>query len=305
MRGEWNGLQALILNDCPYAYYIHCFAHRLQLALVGASKTVVPLNRFFNKLILVINNIRASCKRIEQLKIARASDIAYLIDIEDLESGKGLNQMVTLQRPGDTRWGSHYKSVSNLIKLFSPTCEVLLKIMDEGNSSQKVEAESAYEVLISFEFVFILHFVNETMGITDKLCQALQNQSQDILNAMHLVSSTKKLIQQFRDEKWDDLLALVISFCKKRDSQLRELNHRFSEHAMELLTLSSALDPREAYESFRVSDICSLVDKFYPIDFTDDEKNDLKKELDLYKYDVVRHSGFKNLKNISNCVNGW
>ena len=246
--------------------------------------------------------------------------------------------MVTLQQPGDTRWGSHYKSVSNLIKLFSPTCEVLLKIMDEGNSSQKV-VESAYEVLISFQFVFILHFVNETIGITDKLCQALQNQSQDILNSMHLVSSTKKLIQQFRDEKWDDLLSIVISFCKERgldvpdmnaryvarfgrsrhqqedfrnehyykvdifnveiDSQLQELNHRFSEHAMELLTLSSALDPREAYESFRVSDICSLVDNFYPIHFIDDENNDLKNELDLYKYDVVQHSGFKNLKNIS------
>ena len=26
MRGEWNG--ALFLNDCPYAYYVHCFAHR-------------------------------------------------------------------------------------------------------------------------------------------------------------------------------------------------------------------------------------------------------------------------------------
>lgn len=96
MQGEWNGLQALILNDCLYAYYIHCFAHRLQLALVGASKAIVSLNRFFNKLILVINNIRASCKRIEQLKIARASDIAYLIGIEELETGKGLNQMVTL-----------------------------------------------------------------------------------------------------------------------------------------------------------------------------------------------------------------
>ena len=206
-----------------------------------------------------------------------------MINIEELEAGKGLNQMVTLQRLGDTLWGSHYKSVSNLIKLFTPTCKVLLKIMDEGNSSQKVKAESAYEVLISFEFFFILHFVNETIGITDKLCQALQNQSQDILNAMHLVSSTKKLIQQFRDEKWDDLLATVISFCKERsldvpdmnaryvarfgrsrhqqedfrnehyykvdifnagiDSQLQELNHRFSEHAMELLTLSSALDP--------------------------------------------------------------
>ena len=68
---------------------------------------------------------------------------------------------------------------------------------------------------------------------------------------------------------------------------------------MELLTLSSALDPREAYESFRVSDICSLVDNFYLINFIDDEKNDLKKELDIYKYEVVQHSGFKNLKNIS------
>jgi hypothetical protein len=40
MRGESNGLQALISHDCPYAYYIHCFAHRLQLALVAASKAV-------------------------------------------------------------------------------------------------------------------------------------------------------------------------------------------------------------------------------------------------------------------------
>ena len=38
MRGEWNGLKALASNDCPYAYYIHCFAHRSQLALVAASK---------------------------------------------------------------------------------------------------------------------------------------------------------------------------------------------------------------------------------------------------------------------------
>ena len=57
MRGEWNELQALVLNDY--------FAHRLQLALVGSSKAVVPLNTFFTKLILVINKIHASCKHIE------------------------------------------------------------------------------------------------------------------------------------------------------------------------------------------------------------------------------------------------
>ncbi|XP_047317558.1 zinc finger MYM-type protein 1-like [Impatiens glandulifera] len=29
MSGAWNGLQALFLRKCPYAYYIHCFAHML------------------------------------------------------------------------------------------------------------------------------------------------------------------------------------------------------------------------------------------------------------------------------------
>jgi Domain of unknown function (DUF4371) len=43
MRGRWNGLQALILKDCPYSYYVHCFAHHLQLALVAASKGVISI----------------------------------------------------------------------------------------------------------------------------------------------------------------------------------------------------------------------------------------------------------------------
>ncbi|TVT99813.1 hypothetical protein EJB05_54814, partial [Eragrostis curvula] len=40
MCGEWNGLQAKFMAECPYAYYVHCFAHQLQLALVAASKEV-------------------------------------------------------------------------------------------------------------------------------------------------------------------------------------------------------------------------------------------------------------------------
>jgi hypothetical protein len=38
MHGEWNGLQALFLRECPYAYYVNCFTHKLQLALVVATR---------------------------------------------------------------------------------------------------------------------------------------------------------------------------------------------------------------------------------------------------------------------------
>ncbi|KAL5680742.1 hypothetical protein ACJX0J_007127, partial [Zea mays] len=31
MRGEFNGLQKLIRDENPFAFYVHCFAHQLQL----------------------------------------------------------------------------------------------------------------------------------------------------------------------------------------------------------------------------------------------------------------------------------
>ena len=84
MRGMWNGLQALILNDCPYAYYIYCFAHRLQLALVKASKQVVSISGFFLKLLFLIKIVNASCKRNEQLKVVNANEITLLALYNDL-----------------------------------------------------------------------------------------------------------------------------------------------------------------------------------------------------------------------------
>jgi hypothetical protein len=60
--------------------------------------------------------------------------------------------------------------------------------------------------------------------------------------------------------------------CAAIDSYLQELNRWFSEHIVELLILSSALDPRVAHEYFRIDDICQLVNKFYLQNFIDCEK---------------------------------
>jgi hypothetical protein len=89
-------LQALVSNDCPYAYYIHYFAHRLQLALVAASKEVISVHQFFTNLNSVVNFVCASCNRYEDLRVAQADENAYLIEIGEIESGRGLNQISTL-----------------------------------------------------------------------------------------------------------------------------------------------------------------------------------------------------------------
>ena len=121
------------------------------------------------------------------------------------------------------------------------------------------------------------------MGITDLLCRALQSKSIDILNAMDLVATTKELLQSLRDDGFDVLLHYVISVCEKNgitvsdmsarymdefrsvrqsddisvehhyhydvfnsaiDFQLEELQYRFNDHAVELLRLSSSLEPK-------------------------------------------------------------
>jgi hypothetical protein len=86
---------------------------------------------------------------------------------------------------------------------------------------------------------------------------------------------------------------------------LQELNHRFSEHAVELLILNSAHDPRVACESFRIDDICLLINNFYPQNFIDIEKEQLKIELHHYEYNVVKFSDFWALSNIYAMYQCW
>jgi len=43
----------------------------------------------------------------------------------DIKSGSGLNQELSLKRPGDTRWGSYYKSLLNVVALFPHIVDVV------------------------------------------------------------------------------------------------------------------------------------------------------------------------------------
>jgi hypothetical protein len=54
---------------------------------------------------------------------------------------------------------------------------------------------------------------------------------------MHLVSSTKAYIQQYRNDKWDDLLTNVKSFCEKRNIDVPDMNAHFVELAINKPTL--------------------------------------------------------------------
>ena len=103
MCGEWNGLQALFINDCPYTYYIHCLAHQLQWALIATTRKISDVHTFFQNLIFIINIVSSSCKRNDELQAFQAATIEHVVDIGEIETGKEVNQVGGLQRPRDSK----------------------------------------------------------------------------------------------------------------------------------------------------------------------------------------------------------
>ncbi|XP_073138887.1 uncharacterized protein [Henckelia pumila] len=174
MRGAWNGLQALFLRDCPYEYYVHYFSHRLQLTLVSAAKDVQDIWDFFSHLDNVVNMVTSSPKRICELQSTQRREIDHLLEIEELDSGRGAHQISNLQRAGETRWSSHYDSVKSLIDMYGATCKVLVHLSEHSpNTSSQAEVGGIFKNITNFEFVFVLHFMRRILAITDALCQVL------------------------------------------------------------------------------------------------------------------------------------
>ncbi|KAL5760967.1 hypothetical protein ACOSQ2_019805 [Xanthoceras sorbifolium] len=216
-----------------------------------------------------------------------------MIASAELESGTETNQIRSLQRAGSTRWSSHFTSVNRLIDMSGSTCTLLEKLLDVGlNGNIRGEAQGAYKDMRNFDFVFILLLLHRVLGLSDVLCRALQMKSQDILNALNLVSTTKLILQQLREDEWDDFFESVVSFYKRHDIDipnmgerymkgtrrscqqrnnitvehyyhfnifnavidfhLMELNNRFTEKIVELLTLSEALNPIYGFKSLSI-----------------------------------------------------
>nr|XP_027071371.1 zinc finger MYM-type protein 1-like [Coffea arabica] len=215
MRGEFNGLKALILQENPYAMYIHCFAHQLQLVIVAVAKGNIIVNEFFVYVSMIVNLTGASCKRRDQLRQIEHDKIVTLLDSGDIISGKGKNQETSLARPGDTRWGSHYLTLLRLSSMWASVIGILGNIQDDATTSDnRCMARGLIDRMNDYEFVFALHLMKYLLGITNDLSLVLQQRDQNIVQAMSLIDTMKSQLQDFREEGWQIILDEVNNFCE-------------------------------------------------------------------------------------------
>ncbi|XP_028547593.1 zinc finger MYM-type protein 1-like [Dendrobium catenatum] len=309
-----RGLKALILNDNTHAFYVHCFAHQLQLCLVAVAKNHWHAKHLFEITSRIVNTVGASCKRSDALRAIQHDKILFHLSKGELSSGRGLNQETSLQRAGDTRWGSHFHTLISLKKMYASVIEVLEIIKEDGvHDQQAVES-----------------------GVTNELSQALQRKDQDIVNAMKLVQISKQQLQIMRDNGWNFLLEEVSRFCnvfevvvpvmsstfktRRRstrrnddvtnlhhyrveffytiiDMQLQELNNRLSEASTELLLCISCLNPSNSFSAYNKEKLIRLAE-LYSADFSVVELVALEHQLSTYILDMHTSEEFSSLESI-------
>uniref|UniRef100_A0A2N9GA43 TTF-type domain-containing protein n=1 Tax=Fagus sylvatica TaxID=28930 RepID=A0A2N9GA43_FAGSY len=337
MQGQFNGLKTLIMKENESAYYVHCFAHQLQLALVAVAKNNNKIATFFNFVANVVNIAGGSCKRLDLLKEKQATRVVESVHNGELPSGQGLNQETSLKRSCDTRWSSHYNTMISLIDMFPSIVDVLDAVAEDGSTSElRGQAEHLSHFIQSFGFVFNLHLMRYILGVSNELSQALQRKDQDIVNAMKLVRISKERLQIMRENGWSSLLDEVSTFCginkilvpdmddiyvargrSRRytdgmtnlhfyrvelfyaiiDMQLQELNNRFTESNTELLLCVSCLSPSDFFATFDKQKLIRLA-QFYPEDFSSSELMILSDQLDNYIFDVRSSIEFSKLEGI-------
>ena len=198
MRGEFNGLQKLIRDENPYAFYIHCFAHQLQLVVVAVSKCCSSIEDFFEYVTSIVSATSASCKRKDLLLNRHRLNLLSKLERGEISSGRGKQQETSLSRPGDTRWGSHYKTLLRIESMWDSVIEVLEIVhQDERNPSG---AGGFVGKMECFSFVFIMKMMLQILHITNELSLLLQRKDQNVVQAMSLVLDVRTRLVNLRSE---------------------------------------------------------------------------------------------------------
>ncbi|XP_022031981.1 zinc finger MYM-type protein 1-like [Helianthus annuus] len=335
IRGEFNGLKALILKDNPSAYYIHCFAHQLQLVIVAVAKKHPGVKTFYEYLSMVVTTVSASCKWKDMIRETKKARVEKEILEGEIKTGKGLNQEVSLARSGDTRWGSHHRTIISLLRLFPEVVTVLQYVKEDGDcSQQRTNAKGILSYFKKLEFVFYMHLMGDVLSYTNALSKHLQQKGKDLLEAANLINGTKRALNALRENGFESMLEKVTSFCEKNnitmvdmtesygnprnrknvitnlhhfevdifnevlDMQLQELGNRFSEVTTSLIKNMSGLNPCNGFSKFDPSKILAFAE-MYPNDFTTKELGTLLGDIESFRYTISDDVRFANLNGIS------
>ena len=165
MSGKHKGVAAIVKQKAPQALYVHCHAHRLNLVLVDAVKSVDVASEFFVLLERLYVFVSGSFVHDLWLKTQR-----------DMYPGAIPKE---LQKLSDTRWACRYVAC-RVVRDRPPAIIRLLTELASGVKGSRALDARALPLHIDAPFVAMLTLMIGLLGRTHTVSKMLQSPILDI-----------------------------------------------------------------------------------------------------------------------------
>lgn len=206
MSGHIGGLQALLRLLYPYAFYVHCMAHRLNLVVECIIESVPALNTFLDTLKKVRKLVTGSSKRHTILEKAlrgmvKLTDIDQILhDPKPADASTRESQKKSVPVPNETRWYGYQALVFAMVQYIATVYGVInVLIADDGTTAvQAAEMEGLVGMMLQFNFLFCAVVVQPLLKDLDMLSKSLQSPRSDLQQAQDMAKAT---ITELEDSK--------------------------------------------------------------------------------------------------------
>ena len=212
MSGKHSGVSTRITEKARFSYYIHCYAHRLNLVLVDVVKVVPEASQFFSLL--------------ERLYVFFSGSYVHRRWI-DIQKEMFPNQAAReLQRLSDTRWACRYYACRNIQNRLSCVVRLLTILQDDDNSDRAVDARGLL-AQINGSFILLLEIFYTILGETKTLSDQLQATSLDLAAAVDLIQVVAIRLTELRsEEEFEKLWVKVTELTASCDIPLPEMRRK-------------------------------------------------------------------------------
>jgi len=215
MAGKNNGVQALILNEQPLAFYTHCFSHSLNLCITKACE-VSSIKHMMGVIGAVASFFSASAKRADKLKSVIESEIS------NTESNK--QRKTKLKTLCETRWVERHDSLMTFKELYVFILNALEELQHDSNTETSSKALLYLNSITKSEFLVAIDVAALCLAYTLQLSVALQSKQQDLSRALSDVMVIKGALQSLRedaDNQFNIVFKNVIELGEKINIEIR------------------------------------------------------------------------------------
>ena len=191
MSGIYKGLTTRMKECSPLAIYIHCYGHRLNLAIQGTITQIVPLRKALGQIQSLYNFIESSPKR-----------HAIFNDIQI----DGNPIVKTLKSLSVTRWSCHWEALKAVYEELERIVKTLLILKDDQNVKTCTDSRNLLIGICDFDFIMGVCVLKIILSNTSSLSRYLQGKRIDVLKARNNAYLTIAALKGCRNERDFDLI---------------------------------------------------------------------------------------------------